>query len=218
MSYLVRMRFSKLRRAKYISHLDLIRCFQRTVCRADLPAAYSNGYHPHMQTSFAVTLPLGFTSTSEILELGLTEELPFEEVKERLNTALPADIRIEEAGEPKTAFRDLAFSDYLVELPCENPSQLHRSFDTFVAQPEILIEKRTKKGMREVDLKPMIQVLAVEEQTDKAILSLRLPAGSSSSLNPMLLLEALRKYGETDFGTPSVCRTALLTAENAKFF
>ena len=56
---IVRMRFAKTGRARYISHLDLIRCFQRAVCRAKLPAAYSEGFHPHMQTSFATTPAAG---------------------------------------------------------------------------------------------------------------------------------------------------------------
>ena len=81
MSITVRMCFSKTGRAIYISHLDLIRCFQRAVCRAGLPAAYSEGFHPHMQTSFAATLPLGFSSTSEIMDLELEQEVSYEEVR-----------------------------------------------------------------------------------------------------------------------------------------
>ena len=76
MKEIVRMRFMKTGRAKYISHLDLIRCLQRAVCRAKLPAAYSEGFHPHMQTSFATTLPLGFTGTGELMDLELSEPLP----------------------------------------------------------------------------------------------------------------------------------------------
>ena len=93
MKNIVRMRFAKTGRARYISHLDLIRCFQRAVCRAKLPAAYSEGFHPHMQTSFATTLPLGFFSTAEQMDLELTEELPCDAVMERLNAVLPEGIR-----------------------------------------------------------------------------------------------------------------------------
>ena len=101
----VRVRFAKLGRAKYISHLDLIRCFQRAVCRAGLPAAYSAGFHPHMQTSFAATLPLGFTSTAEVMELSLSEPVPPGRGGcSRLNAALPPDIRILEAALRSTPF------------------------------------------------------------------------------------------------------------------
>mgnify|MGYP000346853142 CR=1 FL=1 len=106
MKEIVRMRFMKTGRAKYISHLDLIRCLQRAVCRAKLPAAYSEGFHPHMQTSFATTLPLGFTGTGELMDLELSEPLPCETVMERLNAVLPEGIRILEAGKGQLAFKN----------------------------------------------------------------------------------------------------------------
>lgn len=105
MKEIVRMRFMKTGRAKYISHLDLIRCLQRAVCRAKLPAAYSEGFHPHMQTSFATTLPLGFIGTGELMDLELSEPLPCETVMERLNAVLPEGIRILEAGKGQLAFQ-----------------------------------------------------------------------------------------------------------------
>mgnify|MGYP002234292450 CR=1 FL=1 len=121
----------KTGRAKYISHLDLIRCLQRAVCRAKLPAAYSEGFHPHMQTSFATTLPLGFTGTGELMDLELSEPLPCETVMERLNAVLPEGIRILEAGKGQLAFKKLAYARYTVRIPCEDAAVLHRSFDSF---------------------------------------------------------------------------------------
>lgn len=194
MKEIVRMRFMKTGRAKYISHLDLIRCLQRAVCRAKLPAAYSEGFHPHMQTSFATTLPLGFTGTGELMDLELSEPLPCETVMERLNAVLPEGIRILEAGKGQLAFKKLAYARYTVRIPCEDAAVLHRSFDSFCAQPEIITEKRTKKGgTKEVDLKPMLEVTAVTEQPDALEVELCLPAGSIANLNPMLLLDAWKK-------------------------
>ena len=146
MKNIVRMRFAKTGRARYISHLDLIRCFQRAVCRAKLPAAYSEGFHPHMQTSFATTLPLGFFSTAEQMDLELTEELPCDAVMERLNAVLPEGIRILEAWKGTLAFKKLAYANYTVRIPSESSGELYDSFCAFATQPEILTEKRTKKG------------------------------------------------------------------------
>lgn len=218
MNFAVRMRFAKTGIAKYISHLDLIRCLQRAVCRAELPAAYSGGFHPHMQTSFAATLPLGFTSTAEIAELELTEELPYDTVKERLNAALPENIRILETGMGLHSFKELSYALYTVVIRCENPNALYSSFAAFVAQPEILTQKKTKKGMREVDLKPMLEVISIQEESDTLLLELCLPAGSAANLNPMLLLEAWQKKTDFFIEFPQICRTALLTAERSNFF
>lgn len=186
MKNIVRMRFAKTGRARYISHLDLIRCFQRAVCRAKLPAAYSEGFHPHMQTSFATTLPLGFFSTAEQMDLELTEELPCDAVMERLNAVLPEGIRILEAWKGMLAFKKLAYANYTVQIPSESSGELYDSFCVFAAQPEILTEKRTKKGgTKEVDLKPMLEVTGAESLPDALELRLCLPAGSTA--NPMSL-------------------------------
>ena len=207
MKNIVRMRFAKTGRARYISHLDLIRCFQRAVCRAKLPAAYSEGFHPHMQTSFATTLPLGFFSTAEQMDL------------ERLNAVLPEGIRILEAWKGTLAFKKLAYANYTVRIPSESSGELYDSFCAFATQPEILTEKRTKKGgTKEVDLKPMLEVTGAESLPDALELRLCLPAGSTANLNPMLLLETWKKQTEQTWASPEICRTELLTEEKQKFF
>lgn len=218
MNNTIRMRFAKTGRAKYISHLDLIRCLHRAVCRAGLPAAYSGGFHPHMQTSFAAILPLGFTSTAEVLELGVTEDVPGSEVMERLNAVLPEDIRILEAGAPRFAFKELTHALYSVELPCNDPAQLRADLEQFLARQEILVQKKTKKGMKEIDLKPMTEVTNLREETGCLVIELCLPAGSAANLNPMLLLDAWQNSTENTVKSPKICRTALLTAERSKFF
>ncbi len=215
----VRMRFSKTGRARYISHLDLIRCFQRAVCRAKLPAAYSEGFHPHMQTSFAATLPLGFTSTAELMDLELSEAVPAEAVMERLNAVLPEGLCIQEAGDGILAFKKLAFARYRITASSETPAQLHRALDAFLAQPEIITEKRTKKGgMKTVDLKPMVTAEGASESPDGLEIRLCLPAGSSASLNPMLLLDTWQKQDGFTLPLREICRTELLTEEKQKFF
>ncbi len=218
MNTTIRMRFSKTGRAKYISHLDLIRCMQRAVVRAALPAAYSEGFHPHMLTAFATTLSLGFTSTGEILDLTMTEEVPAAEVMQRLNAALPEGICIEEAGEPVHKYRELAFAEYRLEIPCDSPAQLSADFEKMMQQSALLTEKKTKKGIKEVDILPMIEVLDKQISSDVLILFLRLNAGSNGGLNPALVSNVLTKYTEIPIETPRFCRTALLTAEKTKFF
>lgn len=171
-----------------------------------------------MQTSFAATLPLGFTSTAEILELGLTEDVPGSEVMERLNAVLPEDIRILEAGAPRFAFKELTHALYTVELHCDDPAQIRADLEQFLAQPEILVQKKTKKGMKEIDLKPMTEVTDIREETGCLVLELCLPAGSAANLNPMLLLDAWQNPMGNRVKSPKICRTALLTAERSKFF
>lgn len=155
----------------------------------------------------------------ELMDLELSEPLPCETVMERLNAVLPEGIRILEAGKGQLAFKKLAYARYTVRIPCEDAAVLHRSFDSFCAQPEIITEKRTKKGgTKEVDLKPMLEVTAVTEQPDALEVELCLPAGSIANLNPMLLLDAWKKQSGAALSAPEISRTELLTEEKQKFF
>ncbi len=218
MNYPVRLCIAKTGRAKYISHLDFMRCIQRAVCRAKLPAAYSQGFHPHMQTAFAATLPLGFTSLAEIVELQLTDSIPYAQVQQRLNAALPENIHVTAAGKPQHAFKELTYAEYTIRIATEDPAQLHQTFLDFLAQEMILTHKKTKRGMKEVDLKPMVEVQDVMEESKELVLRLCLPAGSTVSLNPMLFLQAWQEKGSFVLDFPKICRTSLLTADRSPFF
>lgn len=218
MNTTMHMRFQKIGRAKYISHLDLMRCFQRAICRAELPAAYSEGFHPRMLTVFAAALPLGLTSCAEVLELGLTQALSGESVRQRLNQVLPEGIRILKAGDPCHAFRELAQADYRIRIEAEDSTALRESFGAFAAQPEIRVEKKTKRGIREVDLKAAMQILSLEEQAGELTLCLRLPAGSSENVSPLLIADAWQQYSGTVLSVSEICRTALLAADGTAFF
>ena len=138
---------------------------------------------------------------------------------ERLNAVLPEGIRILEAWKGTLAFKKLAYANYTVRIPSESSGELYDSFCAFAAQPEILTEKRTKKGgTKEVDLKPMLEVTGAESLPDALELRLCLPAGSTANLNPMLLLETWKKQTEQTWASPEICRTELLTEEKQKFF
>lgn len=214
----VRMKFAKSGRAKYISHLDLMRCFQRCIRRSELPIAYSEGFHPHMLIVFAAALSLGFESNCEIIEIQLKEELPFEEVKDRMAAILPEGIEIISCYAPQHKMGQMGFAEYQVTLPCEDSAALHRSWKAFLAQEKILVEKKTKRGFKEIDLKEQTEFLGAEEQEGRLVLSLRLPAGSTVNVNPSLLIETFGKMEEVSFGFPAYQRLKLLTLEKSEFF
>ncbi len=217
--FAIRLRFSKQGRAKYISHLDLMRCLQRAVCRAELPISYSGGFHPRMNLSFATTLPLGFTSTCEILEFGMEEAIPGNVVQEKLNAALPSEIQIQEYGTAIFPFKALAYATYKIVISDAAPERLAQSLEAFLQRTEILTEKKTKKGtMKELDLKPEITLLKQEISADAFTVSLRLPCGSSKNISPLLVLEAWKKLEAISFTQPEICRTGLFTEGFEKFF
>jgi radical SAM-linked protein len=81
------LEFSKLGRARFLSHLDTMRVFQRALTRADIPMMYSQGFNPHMKISIAFPLPLGAESVCEMIDLKL--EYPVSGIADKLNAALP---------------------------------------------------------------------------------------------------------------------------------
>ena len=87
-----RLLFSKTGRAKYISHLDLMRTFQRAFARAKIPIKHTEGFNPHPFVSIALPLSVGYSSQCEILEFGLMEGTGREEVPGRLTAAMPEGI------------------------------------------------------------------------------------------------------------------------------
>lgn len=185
--------YSKEGRAKYISHLDLIRCLTRAFARTDIPVWYTEGFNPHIYLTFPLTLALGFTSRVETFDFRLTQDdYPPQKALEELNAALPADIRIGSIGLPEDRADDIAWADYRIALtPAEgvSPEALAEALGSFLARPSIPAEKVSKHRTQQVDLAPMFQVLSLEAGEGKALLSARLAAGNARNLNANFLLD-----------------------------
>ncbi|WMJ84393.1 TIGR03936 family radical SAM-associated protein [Oscillospiraceae bacterium LTW-04] len=186
----VRIFFSKSGRAIYISHLDLMRAMTRAFSRSGLPVWYTQGFHPHLYITFALPLSLGTTGLCESMDVRLLEEVSDEEIISRLNAALPEGVQAVSAGEPVMAPKEIMWADYHVHLRCV-VSEGRQALERFVALEEIPTQKRSKKGMKTVDIKPMLKILSVEEQSDGLMLKLRCRAGVEINLNPTLALDAL---------------------------
>lgn len=209
--------FEKKDRARYISHLDLNRCMLRTFRRSKLPIWYTEGFNPHPYFSFALALSLGFESSCEILDFNLNEELPFEQVKKQLNEVMPEGMRILMVSPQKKKITEIAKAEYRILLSSENPEEIIKSTESLMAQDEILIEKKSKKGIKTVDLKLSIELLDIKIKDGNVIMRMRLPAGTQTNYNPTLFLEALEKVTEQSFETLKIIRTGILCENNKNF-
>ena len=210
----VRATFEKRRRAKYISHLDLMRCMQRAFKRAGVPIWYTEGFNPHAYLMFPLALSLGYESGCECMDFRLDGDMDMETAMARLNRVLPPDLQIVRVAEPVRKHTDIAFADYTVRLDCADETvsadALRAAWDSFTAQPEILVEKKTKRGTASVDLKPAAQIQDVQTRADGIRIMLRMPAGTSVNLNPSLLTDAFAAWCVQN--APAV-RTGMLHAE-----
>lgn len=213
----VRATFEKCGRAKYISHLDLNRCMLRTFRRSRLPIWYTEGFNPHPYYSFALALSLGFESSCEILDFNLNEDIPFDEIRDKLNAVMPEGMRIVKVAEQKQKITAIAKAEYSFSLVSDETVELFTAVQELIASPEILIEKKTKKGLKTVDIKPDMEILTCNKAENSIDISMYLPAGTQTNYNPTLFIDALKKTTEIPFETKNIRRTAILCADNTVF-
>lgn len=212
----VRIFFRKSGRAIYISHLDLMRAMTRAFSRSGLPVWYTQGFHPHLYITFALPLSLGTTGLCESMDVRLLEEVPDSEIVLRLNAALPEGLQAVAAGEPVMEPKEIMWADYHVHLRCV-PVEGQQALVRFAALDEIPMQKRSKKGMKTVDIKPMLQVLSVEGQPDGLLLTLRCRAGVEINLNPTLALDALAEITGFRADWAAIERFAILNGALEEF-
>lgn len=212
----VRIFYEKLGRAKYISHLDINRCFQRAIRRANLPIWYTEGFSPHPYITFALPLSLGFESLCECVDMRLTEDWPLERVQQALNQALPEGLHVTCAATPVQKPAAIVQAQYRITLTGDTTAILHALQD-ILAQESILVCKKTKKGAQEVDLKPHILECSHQELVGSVQILLRLPAGVNMNISPSLFINKLKEDYVLEPLHVSVMKLAVLDEKGQKF-
>lgn len=193
-----RLVFSKADTARYISHLDLMRTFQRAFLRADLAIRHTEGFNPHAFVSLPLPLSVGFSSCCEVLECELLGDVALDAVPARMTAALPAGITVSRCYESVRPVKGLCYVNYIVTLEYEAgaPFGADTAIRNLLSRAQLIVTKRSKKaksGQVEVDLIPLIAQATVEELRDCIILDLVLRA-QNPGLNPELIVSAIRAH------------------------
>jgi radical SAM-linked protein len=189
----VRIKFSKEGSTKFIGHLDTMRYFQKAIRRARLPIAFSGGYSPHMIMSFAAPLGVGTTSQGEYFDMELTKTVPTDEIVRRLNEQMAEGFHVISArqvedGKAGKAMSLVATADYCLSFregkapKCDWASRI----EEFLAQPEILVTKETKKGEKQTNIRPYIY----EMKADDGKLFYSLASASANYTKPEAVTDA----------------------------
>jgi len=220
----MRLKFTKGPETKYISHLDLMRTFQRALRRAHIPIHYTEGFNPHPSMSFASALGIGVTSIGEYLDIVVEEEISEKDLMTRLNESLPMGLEIVDVtvlqDKAKSAMSLVTDAKYSIELVFEDTIDMEKKIKDFMTQDNIVVSKKQpKKNFKtiDVDIKPMIKEINVLNQENKNVtLDCVLACGSKANLKPQLLLEALKKYIKNEFEVKEIKRVELYTDMNHK--
>ena len=207
----LRVRYAKRGRLRFTSHRDFSRAFELAVFRARVPMAYSSGFNPHPRISYAGAAPTGSASEAEYLELALSEVVDPVDVHRALDEALPPGLDVLEVRESHggSLADRLEVSRWRIDLHA--PIEVVRdAVERFLATPEVLVERMTKKGMREFDARGAVASLEVDEQPGATTTTVEVVLRHGTpAVRPDDVLTALRTVAGLDTGpAPLMTRLA----------
>jgi radical SAM-linked protein len=204
----LRVTFAKGEEVKYISHLDLMRLWERALRRAEVPLLHSQGFNPRPKLSFAAPLAVGITGQREIVDVMLERPLAIKDFARAVHAQLPSGITLVEVEEVYATLPPLQAqvrgAEYLATVaPGEGRDQLEERIASLLASAHL---PRLRRG-REYDLRPLIEEVWLEKhEARQYVLGMRLRAGESGTGRPDEVLDQLGLAEQVQ----SVTRTRLL--------
>lgn len=215
----IRVFYKKMSRARYISHLDITRCMQRAIKRAGIPVWYTQGFNPHIYLTFTLPLALGYESECESMDFRLIEDMPLNEVLERLNKVLPHDIIAYKVEEQINKPEKIVTAEYDIEVFLNGVSAtaIENAFLEFMKADTIEVVKRTKKGDKTIDIKPDCKKLSTKVVDDKLVLNMEMTAGIIKNINPTLLIDEFLAQNNLDEACTNVMRKRVIMEDGKDF-
>lgn len=216
----LRLLFTKEAQASYISHLDLMRTFQRVFPRTELEIKHSQGFHPHPILSIVLPLPVGQSSECELLDFEVTQDCDGSGIAEKLNEGMPSGIRVLDCYEAVRPIKELAYLEADLTMEYDNgvPNGAVEQLNELFSREVLIIQKKTKhKDLADVDIAPMLQKVDLTEQENTVIAHVVVQA-QNPGLNPQLLEKVIAAYLRSlspDF--VRVRRRRILDADGADF-
>ena len=188
--------FEKTGNARYNSHLDLMRLFQRAFKRAGLPLTHTQGFNPRPSVSIALPLSLGVESRCELLDFDLEVPVDCGEIREKLNASLVEGVFVREVYEQGEKIKNLALlkSRLVLEYDRQIPDDVIEELQNLFSRSELIVEKKGKNGMTQQNVIPMVRKLDVNRISDREVEMIALHCCQNPALNPMQLSAAIVKY------------------------
>ena len=212
--------FEKVGSARFISHLDLMRLFQRAFKRAGLPLTHTQGFNPRPSVSIALPLSLGAESHCELLDFDLESPVPLEDIRNRLNAALIDGIRVREVYDNGAKIKYLALLQSRLTLEYDGgiPAGAEAAIGQLFAREALVLEKKNRNGVTQQDIIPMIRNLEISRISEGELRLNVLHCCQNPSLNPMQLGAAIEKYlPELAPDYIRVCREEIYTEDKTVF-
>jgi len=222
----LRLTFERTKEAKYVAHLDMLRMFERSFRRAGINISYSEGFNPRPKMVFAMPMSVGLTSDNEYMdiEMGNMENIQKEaldKISKQLNMALPSGIRIKDiclSTARENIMQAVKLATYQIKIEIEdtasldNPQYAKESILEIINKQEIMVMKKTKKGNKLVNIRPLIRRLDIEHIAEGYyLISAVVSAGAENNLRPDLLVMALTENTGLNIDICTIHRSGLYT-------
>ncbi len=189
----LRIKFKKIGKLQYISHLDLVRTMNKIIVRSGLPIWYTEGFNPKPKMVFAAPLSIGTESYTEFMDVRLVSEVDLNEVKEVLNTNMTEEMQVTEVYYPNSKFTDMRWLAYTIKIKTEGANEaLAARCDEILNADKIEVLKHTKSGEQTVDIRPLVKSSSAVLDGGCIRISAVLSSDPSSFLNPEYVIKALR--------------------------
>ena len=215
----VRIWFKKDLECRYISHLDLNRTMLRALHKSRIPIWHTEGFNPHPFATFPLPLSLGFRGINECMDVKLEDDnYSFKEIILKLNACLPMGIRVFDVTEVIMKAGKVAYASFTIRISeASTPSSaICADLRKLFSKDTIEVEKKSKRGMKTVDIKQGIKSFEIKEMLDCAVLEIVLSAGSSDNVNPNLIITALEAETGLEYEL-DITRNDLYNAEMELF-
>ena len=199
----VRIWFEKKGDVRYISHLDLMRTMTRAIRRSKIPLWYTEGFNPHPYMTFVLPLSLGMESENDAMDIRVEGEITNREVMSALSGVMPDGITVTCVTEPRLDPKFISFASFDIAFyTAESAEQIEERIKTMLSGKELIVQKLGKKGhkkvYKDIDLLPHVKSYEIKERSGVPVLSLVLPAGSTTNINPSLLADEIIKGKNED--------------------
>ena len=191
-----RLLFSKTGDAVYLSHLDLMRIFQRAFKRAGILIWHSQGFSPRAYVSIALPLSVGTESVCEILDFEIEDgSVELSGLPALLNKTMPAGVRVLSAYESDRKIKNLTWLEAEITLEYDGgvPADAQKKLAALFSRPSLVIVKHGKKGDSEVNLAERIRSLELRSVSDRELAIHCVVSAQNPGLNPQLLVQAIEE-------------------------
>lgn len=191
-----RLLFEKTGDSVWISHLDLMRVFQRAFRRAGLLLKHSQGFNPRAIVSIALPLSVGVDSVCELLDFELEGETQLTGLAVRLNGTLPAGIRVLDVYDSGRRIKELTHLRVRITLEYDRgiPGGAAEAIAALFARDSLVMEKRSKRGVSETDILPMIRTYCISAADANTLLLEAVICAQNPSLNPQMIISAIGQF------------------------